>query len=774
MKKILGILLSVVLLFTFAACDKGGNGDPQQLSAPANVRLTEGVIYWDEVPNAQSYVITYNEEEHTETATSHTVTPVTLLQSEFAYSVVAKAEGYLASQPATGIYTPTVNPEDVAVSITGKTVVGSGQQTTYKAVVTGINIKDYSVTWSITQGSQYASISATGEFKAEQVTEQQQVVIKAVSNADPSAAKTLTISIQPKPQLTQAMLDVFSEPERLYCLGDMDIEVYSKGLTVQLVNTLHYNLETYMDGTDWYAEYEDMLGASQGLYAHNNNGVASNVNLSFMNVAEYTDILDDSGNELSWADSGYYNNFHGANLTTADFEFDDEEWRYMYKSKGDGDTFMERVVASCNPYNFTPVSLGLDISNGVIMGIYSASTRDRGVVAGYDALMYMYVDMIEMEPDEKVPTIFTFSTHPGDGENPGHKPLADAIANMKALNNYTVSYFDISSNAYIGGQTYSGYVEKITADHAAFEDFTADGNYNKTFTGSKYGFKKIDDNLYNQYRLIRPAAGDPYYEAQRAYAESFDTAKPGFNFAAEIFTSYSLGDDGSITYYANDAMQQVATEFYKSVGNDSAMLGIFAAQTPLDNSIFGTNVTVKDGYITEASFYYYAGLFWGVLELEYYDFNTTEITEEVTFETRALPADWSSFMFYSGGSTEEEVPATQVFAENFAGMEIPFFNTVLGDTFGFGAVNGNVYRPSDSRKTYNVLLLYYDVPLDLNYTLTSSYDAVHNFLTKQCGFKHNGNFEYRKDNLGIKVTEGEDEGSQGSLDFQIYIWKYTD
>ena len=60
MKKLIAILLGVVFCFSFVGCGDG-DGGVTQLPAPINIEAHEDYIYWDEVPNASSYVIKIND-----------------------------------------------------------------------------------------------------------------------------------------------------------------------------------------------------------------------------------------------------------------------------------------------------------------------------------------------------------------------------------------------------------------------------------------------------------------------------------------------------------------------------------------------------------------------------------------------------------------------------------------------------------------------------------------------------------------------------------------
>ena len=73
--------------------------------------------------------------------------------------------------------------------------------------------------------------------------------------------------------------------------------------------------------------------------------------------------------------------------------------------------------------------------------------------------------------------------------------------------------------------------------------------------------------------------------------------------------------------------------------------------------------------------------------------------------------------------------------------------------------------PGGSKTAKNALCLYYDVPLDVDYTINSSLNAVREFL-KEKGFVRNKYDEYHDEANGIWVAPIDQ-----SLDFIIYVWK---
>ena len=80
---------------------------------------------------------------------------------------------------------------------------------------------------------------------------------------------------------------------------------------------------------------------------------------------------------------------------------------------------------------------------------------------------------------------------------------------------------------------------------------------------------------------------------------------------------------------------------------------------------------------------------------------------------------------------------------------LPFFGSVLGDTYGFGMLT--LHIPNGKKTGYMSLTFYYDVPLDIDYTINSSLEKIGEYL-ESLGFKDLGNGEYSK-SIKVKVTE---------------------
>lgn len=95
---------------------------------------------------------------------------------------------------------------------------------------------------------------------------------------------------------------------------------------------------------------------------------------------------------------------------------------------------------------------------------------------------------------------------------------------MKSLESYTTTVQILTSLATSSAVTYSGYQETITKDAMYYQDLIFDNQGNVTGlsdTGT-YGYKKINDNLYNSFGSD---ANNKHY-ATREFVGSIDDAKP--------------------------------------------------------------------------------------------------------------------------------------------------------------------------------------------------------------------------------------------------------
>lgn len=760
MKKIVSSLLLLLAIFTVASCNK-----PKKLAAPTEVSITStGLISWTAVEHATSYVVTINSTETEVSTTSYQVKDLTV---SFTYSVYAKADKYENSD-ASAVQTfsvkpiPTPTPTEVKVAIDGSSELYSSHEMTLKATVTGSD--NQAVTWSIKSGSDSASITDTGKLTAKEVTGDKIIEVIATSVADTTAYASKIITIVAKPELTQAMLDDLND-DRVGFEGYVNISLYEVGLFEKLYDTYTSIIKTAMDGTNWYAEYlNSSTNITQGIYYSNHNGLACQVGLSLMNDEKYVPMEDSDGKSISWEDSGMYNNLK--NLKVSDFKFNDSTWRYEYC--GSDNTLTKKVVASANPYEFVPDGeFSLIIEEGLVMGISSKSQADYSVQAGYKAIQELTV-LANLGDTVTVPTISKYS------HESIHDDLAKAIQNMQSLTSYKMDYSDIQQG--LGATSYllTGYEETINEKNAFYKPYTYEFKSSitdkvKTYTeNGNYGYQKISDNLYNSYFQN----DDGTYSSSRAYESDFNNAKPTFGFAAELFrTYYEDKENGTTTYYVDELMNNVASTFYYGVGNDANLYGIFAAKgRTSETSSFTPYVVVKDGYIIESCFYYYLGYLSGVTTINYSDFNTAKIEneEKITFTTRQVPTSWKDLTVQVSKdltSTSEDVEKNaQEYLLEFLSEDnfnnLPFFGAVLGDTYGFGLTT--YHLPGGSHDNQMSVVFYYDVPLDIDYSITSSIKMVEDYLIS-LGFTKNQYGEYKKGSLIVSPVDS-------SLDLNIYVW----
>ena len=86
---------------------------------------------------------------------------------------------------------------------------------------------------------------------------------------------------------------------------------------------------------------------------------------------------------------------------------------------------------------------------------------------------------------------------------------------------------------------------------------------------------------------------------------------------------------------------------------------------------------------------------------------------------------------------------------------------MLGDTYGFGLTT--IHSPTGTGIAKQSVVFYYDVPLDVDYTIDSSLNKVGEYLLS-LGFTKNANDEYSKDGIYVAPVDS-------SLDLVIYVWK---
>ena len=243
-------------------------------------------------------------------------------------------------------------------------------------------------------------------------------------------------------------------------------------------------------------------------------------------------------------------------------------------------------------------------------------------------------------------------------------------------------------------------------------------------------------------------------------------------------------------------MTQVATTWYQSLGSDDQLYGIFAkvAQNASGQTI-PPFIIVKKGddgkwYIEYAAFYYDLGMMQGAIQIEFGEYNTAEIDSATLAAidatgTRELPAKWNDLQivttvkdeasgkdvdkytaagdFMFGGNGVEGYFGTTLFPIRDA--ELPFFGDkeCFGDTFAVGsATYFNATDITGTNYVQNAMLLWYDVPLDIDYTITSSLEKAYKFLEGK-GFVKGSDNAYRKGNLCVRPVDS-------SLDLHVYVW----
>ena len=771
MKKIISIVLVVAIALTGVICYFACS--PKQLETPTNVTISEtGLISWQAVKNATGYKVMINGQEYTATTTSYQVSSI---ENDFTYSIKATAEKYKDSLPTAtytfkgkGVTPPGPEDAEITVGINAPDEIKSGETIKLTAKVQGT--VDVSVTWSVIQGREYATIDNKGNLTASEVSGDKVIKVEARSKVDINAYAVKALTIVSKPNLTQEMLDALNSDYVLFS-GYINIELFDDSSIVSSkdpVSTYTSVIKTSMDGTNWYAEYENgTTGFMTPIYYKNVNNKPCQVGVNFMNEEEYFPMQDDYGNDISWESAGLYNALK--NLSVSDFTFDTESWRWVYNNTDP--SLVNKVIASANPYDFSTNNFALIIDDGEIMGIYSKSNPDYTLSVGYKAIQHLYASIICGEDFVTVPTIQKYSSEAI------HLALNEAIANMQALESYTVEMLDLNVDFTGVGYSESGFSQVITKDEIHFRPYnmvtTTSGNSKVYVENGDYGYKQMREGLYNTYYND----GNGNYYASRAYAGDLSQARPTFAFAGEIFRQYYENDDGSITYYVDDAMCTVASTFYYGVGNDINLYGLFATRGyTSETSSFTPFVTVKDGYIINAGFYYnLGGYMYGVMEMVYDNFNsaTIDTAYNTSFETREVPTSWAELKIIetsdSSSSTADDVEVNalefykKAFGDENIGEKMPFFGAVLGDAYGFGMTT--YYRPTGSSIMKEAVVLYYDVPLDIDYTINSSLKLVKDYLL-ELGFVQSltDSSTFTKGNIAVVPVDN-------NLDFMIYVYK---
>lgn len=799
-KKAVSILLVIALSLCFFGCTPHEEPTQPQLDMPTNLTITDvsdtAVLRWDAVIGATEYIVTDNGDEHKSIDPYYTFDTVTI---DHELTVVARGVGYLDSEPAAAAYTSRT----VTLGITGGSEVKSGKTLQLSATVKGI--ESNAVTWEIASGGQYVSIDDKGLVTAKTVDGDKIFTVRATSLVDPTASVTKAFTVASKPELTQDMLNALND-DYVAFVGYMNIDLYTFGLTTELRESASYDIKTAMDGERWYASYTMTGGLNSGMYVKKiagdggdmQNAKAGQVTVSFTNEEKVEPMVDDNDVEISWEEAGLYNSLKSLNVN--DFKFNEKNWRYEYNG-ADKNTLLPLVISSANPYDFTPVDLSLIIDNGEVAGIRSTAAPDYAQYQGYRADKELIVAVNIGEDNVTVPIITKY-----EYDEVRHKSLNDAIANMKKLKCYTTEVLNVSMSYLTSRYTYEGYIETIAPDVCHFKPYTlvtsnidevAIGKGFKVWDNEVYGYvnRSVADDpdheeFYNAYFATKVESEDTTtyeYETSRAYKQSFANAAPSFDFSAAIFTKYYKDEEtGEETYYVDNPMSAVATTFYHGVGTDIQLFGMYATEGRTNTTeLFTPYVTVKDGYITEAGFYYYLGYLVGIMQIEYRDFNDTAAcdaalaatnvrTDLANLAVREIPSRWSDLVItdtlLSDVDTEYQAEEYLKILLKYDDVDtlVPFFSEPLGDTFGFGLATLRSVG-----QAYQTLSLYYDLPLDIDYSLNSSLRAVKTYLGEKCGFTKGANNVFYKEYSG---TDGKRyrlniQPSDANLDFFIHIWR---
>ena len=99
MKKIINLVVALLSIFVLYGC--ATNKDIQTLQVPTNVKINEeGLITWDEVNNATTYVVTINGETYIASTNSFQVKNI---NENFSFTVRAEAVGYKSSSETESI-----------------------------------------------------------------------------------------------------------------------------------------------------------------------------------------------------------------------------------------------------------------------------------------------------------------------------------------------------------------------------------------------------------------------------------------------------------------------------------------------------------------------------------------------------------------------------------------------------------------------------------------------------------------------------------------------
>ena len=97
MKKVLSLFVALLTIFVLFGC----NPENKTLDTPSNIKISDtGLITWDAVSNATSYVVTINSESYITKTNSYQVKDIT---RDFNFTVKAMADGYESSSESNKI-----------------------------------------------------------------------------------------------------------------------------------------------------------------------------------------------------------------------------------------------------------------------------------------------------------------------------------------------------------------------------------------------------------------------------------------------------------------------------------------------------------------------------------------------------------------------------------------------------------------------------------------------------------------------------------------------
>ncbi len=756
-KRLISVLLVVCLALAVAACGEDGGKKKEtvyELSAPTNLRIIDqgdkGLVHWDAVQYAQSYIVTVNGAEHTTESTSWTIQPLTV---DYTVTVVACREGSKNSAAASVSFAR----HKISVAISGGSECRAGK--TLQLTATVSEADDQSVTWKIVGGGEYAKISADGLLTANDVSGDKIVRVRATSVFDSTVHAEKSITITAKPELTQAMLDEL-DSDKLEFEGFLEIEQWTMDMPIRYMGSVSLGVSTAMDADSWYCEYDDVMMKHRFDYivdkadVESRPSTACKVSVDLTNTEKSVPVVDGNGGYVAWSDSDYNNALRG--LSVSDFKFNESNWRWEYVGS-DADARkakMRAVIASAHTEGFEPKNMYLIVDEGDVAGLYSESVDDFEMYEGYRVRKKLTV-AVNVGDAVTVPEIKKFA------HSDMHDELQAAIDKMRALSNYTTECLD-NSTTMMSGVERNGYVETVTPDVCYMRPFTFRpiqtslieiGSGERIFSNADFGYFKCDDNTYNSFKV-----NDGEFSAYRAYTGSFEKqALPSFDFAAEIFTKSVPNPDGTKTYYADKTMTSVATALYRGLDNEMAIYGIFANQSLRANATLPYVTVGADGYIRSAGFSYYMSAAYGDIKLEYRNFEKATLADDVaqSIETlkaspRTMPDGWDDIEVKMDNttSTVTALERLKVMFDNDIADRLPYISAAVGDSYTEGATSFRNIVVDGDRTSVPSLILCYAVPFDVDLSINSSLAALNEYLVGN-GFAENANGVFIKGDISI-------------------------